>query len=254
MTMPARGLPAWLRVWLLAAIPVIVVGMTALGFWQLSRLQDRRARNALLSTRLAEAPVAVTPALIGADLAVWDNRPALARGVFDPAQEIIWRNQARNGAPGVHVITPLRLADGQSAILVDRGWIPYTQAEPAARAVYAAPPDIVVITGVLRLPALRNFDFLPADPPLSAALPRVDAWYWLDITQIQVQVPYPVLPWVLAQTSPPAGAPAPVPDYSVDLSDGPHFLYALQWFAFAAIAFFGPLIYWRQNRRTAGIK
>ena len=37
-------------------------------------------------------------------------------------------------------------------------------------------------------------------------------------------------------------------------SDGPHFLCALQWFAFAAIAFFGPLIYWRHSRQAAAVK
>lgn len=241
--------PRWLRLLFLAAIPLIFFGMLALGVWQLGRLQARRAHNAVIAARLDAPPAAVTPDLFAGDLAEFDYRPAEARGTFDAGQEIVWRNQAHNGAPGVHVLTPLRLAGHPAAVLVDRGWIPYTQAEPEARSAYPAPAGEVVITGVLRLPARRTMDFLPADPVLGPDRPRVDAWFWLDVEQIQAQVPYPLLPLVLVQTSGASAGQLPLLDFSVDLSDGPHLSYAIQWFAFAAIALFGPLLYWRHSRR-----
>lgn len=247
--MKPQAWPAWLRGIFLAAIPVVFAGMLALGVWQLSRLQERRAHNAEIAARLAEPPAPVTPQLFSADLAALDYRPAEARGVFDPAQEVVWRNQARSGAPGVHVITPLRLAGGEVAVLVDRGWLPYTQAELPARAAYPPPTGEVVIAGVLRLPARRSADFLPADPTLSPDLPRLDAWFWLDIEQIQAQIPYPLLPLLLVQTTGADSQRLPLAEFTPDLTDGPHLSYAIQWFAFAAIALFGPLLYWRQSRR-----
>jgi surfeit locus 1 family protein len=250
--MKTQPWPGWLRALFLAAIPVVVLGMVALGIWQLGRLQERRSRNAAIAARLAEPAVWVEPALFVGDLAQLDYRPGQARGTFDPVQEIVWRNQARNGAPGVHVITPLRLAEGDAAVLVDRGWIPYTQAEPAARGVYLAPDGVMTISGVLRLPNRRTADFLPVDPPLGPDRPRVDAWFWLDVAQIQAQVPYPLLPLILVQTDRPAAEQLPVPNFVLDLSDGPHLAYAIQWFAFAAIAGFGPLLYWRHSRRRPG--
>lgn len=247
--MRAHRLPGWFRAALLASLPVIVIGMIGLGIWQLNRLQERRAHNALIQARLAGPPLTLTAAALTSDLAAWEYRPARARGVFDPAGEIIWRNQARDGAPGVHVLTPLRLADG-SAVLVDRGWIPYTEAEPAARARYAAPAGVVEVSGVLRLPVVRTAAFLPADPTVSPANPRVDAWFWTDLRQIQTQLAYPLLPVILVQNAAAGGLALPAADSSVELSDGPHLWYALQWFAFAAIAFFGPLIYWRHSRQA----
>jgi surfeit locus 1 family protein len=243
--------PAWLRAVFLAAIPVVFFGMLALGVWQLNRLQERRARNAEIAARLAEPTAPVAPALFAGDLAALDYRPAEARGTFDPAQEIVWRNQPRSGAPGVHVITPLRLAGSDAAVLVDRGWLPYTQAEPSARAAYPAPAGETLIAGVLRRPVPRTADFLPADPVLSPDLPRVDAWFWLDIEQIQAQVPYPLLPMLLVQTSGADAYQLPLAEFTPDLSDGPHLSYAIQWFAFAAIALFGPLLYWQHSRRSS---
>lgn len=251
MNPPTRGLPAGLRLALLAAIPVIAVGMLALGIWQLVRLQERRASNALISARLAAATVDVLAIDLAADPAAWEYRRARAAGEFDPAGEIVWRNQPRDGAPGVHVLTPLRLANG-AAVLVDRGWIPYLQAEPAVRARYAPPLGPVEVEGVLRPPLTRSADFLPGDPTPAPGGPRLDAWLWTDLGAIQAQLPYRLLPVILVQSPGPGSPGLPAASSSVELSDGPHLGYAIQWFAFAAIAVFGPLAYWLRGRQERG--
>lgn len=252
--MKSYSLPRWLRVLLLSAVPVVALGMLGLGFWQLNRLEARRARNDEIRQRLAQPPVAVDDGLFTAGLGALDYRPAAARGTFDFAHEIVWRNQARNGAPGVHVITPLRLAGSETAVLVDRGWIPYTQAEPEARAAFQTPAGEVLVSGWLRQPAARTADFLPSNLTRGPGQPRLDAWFWLDITQIQAQMPYPLLPLLLAQAPGPGSAGAnpaqlPLPEPEPELSEGSHLIYAIQWFAFAAIALLGPFIYWWRGRR-----
>jgi surfeit locus 1 family protein len=53
-------------------------------------------------------------------------------------------------------------------------------------------------------------------------------------------MPYPLLPFFVAQTSTPSGSGEhPIPDPEIDLTDGPHLSYAMQWFAFAIIALGG---------------
>jgi len=240
--------PRWLRAVFLSAIPLVALGMLALGFWQLARLQERRAQNAAIEQRVAQAPLVLSGVSLPEPPEALDYRPAIVRGTFDPAGEIVWRNQAYQGAPGVHVITPLRLTGSDVAILVDRGWLPYTQAELEARRAYPPPAGEQAISGLLRLPVTRNADFLPADPTNSPEQPRLDAWFWLDIAQIETQTAYPLLPMLLVQAPDPEPAALPIRTLVLDLSDGPHLGYALQWFAFAAIAAFGPLIYWWRNR------
>lgn len=245
-----RRLPHWLRLILLSAIPVVALGMLALGFWQLSRLAERRALNATIAARLDLPRVDVNTLAWPADPAPLDFRPALAQGVFDYDQEIVWRTQAYNGAPGVHVITPLRLAEGGPAVLVDRGWIPYTLAE--ARTPFREAEAAVVI-GVLRVPARPLSDLRPRDPATGPGLPRLDAWFWLDVDALAAQMGYALAPMVLVRTEPVDPAQLPIPNPSLALDEGPHLTYAIQWFSFAAIAVAGPLAYVWQQRRGARV-
>jgi surfeit locus 1 family protein len=247
-------LPPWLKSLFLLAIPVIAIGMLALGFWQLARLQERRTQNAMIQARMQAPPVSLPVELGSGDWSEWDYRPVTVRGVFDPAQEIVWKTQAHNGAPGVRVITPLRIAGASSAVLVDRGWLPYLEAEPERRAAYPPPAGEVTVTGLLRLPATRDSVLAPRDPPLGPDLPRLDGWFWLDTRAIQGQMPYPLLPVIVVQAPEPGATGLPLREYNLQLDDGPHLSYAVQWFAFAAIAIFGPLIYWLGERRKAAVR
>ncbi|MGQ0601781.1 MAG: SURF1 family protein [Anaerolineales bacterium] len=247
--MKSYPFPLWLRVLTLIAIPIIAIGMLALGFWQLSRWQERRAENARIEARLALSAAPLETLDFSGDLEPLEYRPVTVRGMFDFSQEIVWRNRAYQGSPGAHVITPLRLADSNRAVLVDRGWLPALEAEPEARARYQSPAGEVTISGLLRLPGQRRWDFAPQDI-IPAATGRLDAWFFLDVSRIQAQIAYPLLPVVVQQAPEAAPATLPLRDYELQLDEGPHVGYAIQWFAFAAIAIFGPLIYWRQTRRV----
>jgi surfeit locus 1 family protein len=109
---------------------------------------------------------------------------------------------------------------------------------------------LVTVTGLARLSETRNFFLLPADPTASPAAPRLDAWFWIDIPQISGQVPYSLLPFFI-EAAPRAGpATLPLSNYEdIDLSDGPHLSYAIQWFSFALILVGGSLVLWRQSRK-----
>ncbi len=212
--------------------------MCGLGVWQLQRLAERRAANRVLASRLALPPVALTGQPV--DPAALSLRRVVVRGTFDPSQEVVLRNRSLDGQPGGHVITPLRIAGSTSAVLVDRGWIPYTQAAPEARAPYAV-TGTVTVEGLARPSQPPPGGLAPQDPPLSPSQPRLDAWFRVDIPRIQQQIPYPLLPIFVEQGAGPDPNRLPVSGYNVDLSEGPHLSYAIQWFSFAVILLAGYL-------------
>lgn len=238
--------------WLLATVAILALAalFLRLGTWQLQRLAERRAANAQLLARTTQPPLILDGSPL--DVEAVDLRRATVRGVYDYDQELLLRNRSLNGLPGVHVIVPLRIAGSEAAVLVDRGWLPYELADPAIRPSYQdRPQGEVTVAGILRRSMIRTSSFSPADPPLSSERPRLDAWHRIDILRIQEQVPYPLLAMYLealpeAEASP-GRFPRPAPE--IELSEGSHLVYAIQWFSFALIALVGYGAYYYQ--RTA---
>jgi surfeit locus 1 family protein len=60
------------------------------------------------------------------------------------------------------------------------------------------------------------------------------------LTHIAAQIPYPVLPVYVQPKPDPNDTTPPIPfQPEVEITEGPHMGYALQWFTFAAILFVG---------------
>lgn len=218
---------------LLATLAVVagVVFLCRLGFWQLGRHAQRAAENQRIIEQMALPAVPLDPAASAEEL---DYRRVEVRGVFDPAQEVLLRNREYGGATGYHILTPLRLSDGAGAVLVDRGWVPLSAQNPAARAQYAPPAGEVRVEGVARRSQSNMAG--PEDPPTGPLMPRLDAWFRVDIERIQEQTGYPLLPVFVAQQPVPGQEPEPpIPVATESLGIGSHLGYAIQWFAFAAI-------------------
>lgn len=197
-----------------------------LGFWQVERLSARRAANEAAVTARAK------PALDLAEGRSWtaeesSNRWVEARGVYDRKHEIVIRGEAFQGAPGVHVVTPLRLAGSDTAVLVLRGFVP---APDAVR----ANTDSLVEPGTVRVRGL-------ADPIRSGDGQPLDhagwsTWARLDLNALRERLPYPLLPVVVRQTPDSSLPRSPRRLPPPELSDGPHLNYAIQWFLFAGMA------------------
>jgi surfeit locus 1 family protein len=238
------------RLWttLLVMVGALILGR--LGIWQLDRLAQRRAFNSSLNTRMAQPGLTFTGAPIDPD--ALEYRRVAVRGVYDPAQEIVLRNRELDGTPGVHILTPLRLSGSDIAVLVDRGWVPRDQADPAARAAFAAPPGEVLVTGIAR----RSQDESaggPQDPPVGLDRTQLDAWFHVDTARIQQQTGYPLLSLFLEQQPAPGDPALPRRVATTDLGEGPHLSYAVQWFAFAIILVVGYIAFiYTQTRRVSG--
>ena len=195
----------------MAIASVAATVCVAAGVWQIERLGQRRARNAVLAARRALPPIEVRGQGLSADSA--RERRIVARGVYDFARERVWPLRSFDATPGVALITPLRLADG-SAVLVDRGWVPSPDAFHVDRGIYRE-ADTATVEG-LGVIAPRG---------------RADA----DPRALRDSIPYALLPFVLQQTgtSAPAGLPRRWPTPVLD--NGPHLSYVIQWFSLALI-------------------
>jgi surfeit locus 1 family protein len=207
-----------------------------LGLWQLERLEERRARNAATQSRIDLPALNLNTDPVVADELIY--RRLRATGTFDPDHEIVLSNRAYSGQAGVHLVTPLILEGRDAAVLVDRGWIPASQASPAGRAAFAV-GGTVVAAGIGRPSQQQPAIALLADPTRGPGAPPLDAWRFLDLAAIQSQVPYPLVTVILEAAEPIGGVSPPKPQSEIDLTDGPHLSYAIEWFAFAAIALIG---------------
>ena len=255
---PQRQEPSLFRggwLWATLAVALGLLLLAGLGFWQLQRLSQRRAANAFLLGRLQAPPLLIDGS--GLDPGAADLRQAVVTGTYDFAEEVILRNRTYNELPGVHVLTPLRIDGSDTAMLVDRGWLPYEVSANDQRAEFHAPAGKVEVRGILRQAQVYTGGLAPADPPLGPSRPRLDAWFRVDLPRIQEQMPYKLLPVYLEEDSATvvnttAGAdatprfPRPAPD--IELSEGPHLAYAIQWFSFAAILLGGYVLLYQRRR------
>ena len=111
--------------WFLASLVVLVVAaiFVWLGFWQLGRLDERQAANAVGERQSAQPSIDLDQILVesGADYSQIEYRNARTTGIFDVDSEVLARSQVYRGTAGFHVITPLIKEDG-TAVLVNRGW------------------------------------------------------------------------------------------------------------------------------------
>ena len=230
----ARGLAAAVGVLLIATVCV------RLGFWQLQRLEERRARNAVLAAALAEPVLTLEGEALRAIAETPERfrfRRVRVAGRFDHPAALLLRGRARRGAPGVHLVAPLLLAAGDTAILVDRGWLPSADAATADPRPYAVAGPVSVV-GLLR-PLPRT---LADDGAVTRPVDGVDV---TTVQRLHVEVlgsegPPVLLPVYLQRIPPDAGEDRlPLAEPVPTLDEGPHLGYAVQWFSFAAIAVVG---------------
>jgi len=205
----------------------VAVVCARLGVWQLHRLGERRALNARIEARLDEPPLELTSGVTGLSADSLTYRRAVAHGVFAFGDQRVEGGRSYLGEPGVHVLTPLRFADGTGVVVV-RGWT-YSPDAATVDLDSLSEPDTTTAVGVL-LPAVGRRSIAPES----------------------LAVGYPLLPVLLRRTdsapgTPPALVPVPLPP----LNNGPHLSYAVQWFSFATIAVVGGIILARRTGTIA---
>jgi surfeit locus 1 family protein len=213
-----------------------VVLTTNFGFWQLRRLAQRRAQNAEVVARLGEPPIPVRQ--LTHDTAALHYRRVNLDGKYDYARQIKIAARTRAGSPGINIITPLRIAGTDTAVLVNRGWVYAPDGLTVDLSLWRE-ADSVAGTGYAR-PLFRTFSGSPVLPG------RPDSFRWLDVNALRSRIPYPVFPFVIVlegDTAAHGQTPPRIPPPPLD--EGPHRSYAIQWFSFSIIAVVGMFFFLR---------
>jgi len=244
------------RRWLLATI-LVVIGVAVnirLGIWQLDRLEKRRAFNTRVLAQVDQPVLDLQGAGLEQDLANMEYRQVVVTGEYDLSNEVALRNQSWGNQIGVHLLTPLRISGSDQTILVDRGWVPDDDFVYDGWTEFAE-PGVVEVRGLLRASQSKPDYGQRSDPtPFPGAGP-LKAWYFANVERIAEQVPYALLPVYVQQAPDPAWSGLPYraqPD--LEISEGPHMSYAIQWFTFAAILGIGyPFFVRRQERRSLSL-
>ena len=235
--------PAWLLSHVLVAGLLVVTAN--LGFWQLSRLDARRAYNAVVAAR-ADEPVVDLATAFGAlkrggtpeDLR---HMRVVVSGTWADGQ-VYLANRSMDGVPGVHVVSLLlidRIHPGVG-VVVDRGFVHrglYMEGTPGS---WAPRSGEVEVGGSLYVSRT-------GERGSGVEVDRIDldalAERWgMDLATM----------WIRATGDGPAGIPVAAP--VVALGDGSHLSYAAQWFIFTLIGLGGyPLVLLRLARRDPAL-
>lgn len=150
---------------------LIAAGFVLLGRWQW-RLGDARAVRYARFTRGAARVVALGSALLAS---VPEYQRVRLSGTYDPAHQFLLDNSIHDGVDGYQVLTPL-LRRGGDAVLVDRGWVPFSGNRAHLPDVTLPAGGPVTVTGrVGRLPA-AGLSFGRAPPPPGPHWPKVTSF------------------------------------------------------------------------------
>jgi surfeit locus 1 family protein len=209
-----------------------------LGFWQLSRLSERKQLNAELASRAVDSAVPLSR--LPTDTAKAHYRRVSLEGDYDFAHEVVLTFRSREGSPGVNIVTPLTLPGTDTALMVVRGW------------VYSPDGTTVDLSRWREGTSLKGAGFVETYPPrrdgLNGSTITPNAYRWLDRSMLEKRLTRPLKPYYVVLTSPPVDSVNTPPRLGVPpMDEGPHRSYAIQWFSFAAISIIGTILFLRRK-------
>lgn len=230
----------WSATGSMTLLTIIAVGIfISLGRWQWHRADEKRA----LAAQFGAARRAPTDLDQRSTAALPRYSHIRVLGRYDSGHQFLLDNRSHQGSPGYEVLTPFTFGDGR-AILVNRGWVPLTRSRQQlpniALPERAAPGAVVGLLDNLPVAALSmghvppavtgswpKLTSFPTAADLSSALGRP-----LESRQLLLDADQPL--GYLRDWRPTGLGPLQ------------HLSYALQWWAFAALAV---VLYGALNRR-----
>lgn len=207
-----------------------VLATARLGVWQLARAAEKEALQAALDQRAGAPPLpAAELAQDDAQAAAQHFRRVVLRGRWIEGRTVFLDNRQMNGRPGFYVITPLQLEGAGGAVLVQRGWLPRSAADPTQLPALPAAAGSVELLGLIAPPPARWVQ-LGAESP--GAIRQN-----LDLESFSRETGLRLRPLSVQQLDTPGAAPDGLarqwPRPAVDVHK--HYGYAFQWFALAGL-------------------
>lgn len=113
--------------------------------------------------RLIKPPLPLPPSVDPDAIPEFDYRRVYATGRLRHDQEMLIGPRINDGKDGYLVVTPLERGEGESTVLVNRGWIAKNKKNQKDRPE-GLPQDVVTVEGLLRVPWKKNM-FTPDNRP-----------------------------------------------------------------------------------------
>ena len=227
--------PRWILSHLFVAVMVAVFIWA--GFWQLSRLSERKAVNEVVLARSEASAQTVAGALASGPAENLDYVRIADNGIWLEPELVRVANRSLGGRAGDWQVGTF-LTDEGVVILVNRGFL--------GRDDIAGPTTDGPIQGWLQQSRSKDGYFGVADTGDGERVPR------LNVEALTDRAGGDVAPlWLRLSTDGPAlDFPEPVPLPPID--EGAHFSYAMQWFIFATLtSIFYYLILAKKSREGA---
>jgi surfeit locus 1 family protein len=224
--------PRWILSHLFVAAMLVLFVWA--GFWQLSRLSERKALNEIVQARSDAPAQTVAEALASGAPDDLDYLRIEDSGQWVEPELVRVANRSQGGRAGDWQVGTFRTADGV-LILVNRGFL--------GREDVAGPATDGAIEGWLQKSRSKEGYFGVADSGEGERVPR------LNVEALTDRAGGEVAPlWLrLGGDQGPLVFPEPVPLPPTD--DGAHFSYAMQWFTFATLT---SIFYYLILRKRAG--
>ena len=220
-----RWSASWPMTLLTCAAVVLFVG---LGRWQWQRAERSRALTQQFA-QLSASPLALGNHSIGS---LPRYSTVQVQGHYDTQHQFLLENISHDGEPGYDVLTPLRLADGRS-LIINRGWIPLTASRAQLPHVLFEPPPALRLTGRLDNLPVPGISLGHAAPSPGPQWPKLTSFPTLQDLAVALQTPLEPRQLLLDAREPFGYARDWHPG---GLTADRHVGYAVQWWAFAALA------------------
>ncbi|KQR80880.1 SURF1 family protein [Sphingomonas sp. Leaf343] len=227
---------------LLGLCVLLALAFAALGVWQVERRTWKLDLIARVTARSTATPAPLPPR------AAWKEDQSYRRvrvtGTLLNDRETLVQAVTDYG-PGWWVMTPLET--GTTTLLVNRGFIPNDRRDPANRPA-GQPRGPVTITGLLRTTE-------PGGAFLRSNDPAAGRWYSRDVAAIararglRDTPPFflDAPPFFLDADATPNSGGYPIGGLTVIAFRNNHLVYALTWFALAALSIAGAVLAWRKE-------
>jgi surfeit locus 1 family protein len=211
------------RVWALVLAGLGCAAFIALGNWQARRAEEKRVLGAQLEQASKSPPLEIAPAARVSELI---HRQVAVRGTFLPQHTVFLDNKLRKGRVGFEVVTPLKLANSDLHVLVNRGWV---EAPP----VRGLAPQVRTPAGEVRVEGIA-LERLPQALQAGAA-PSGRIRQNLDLESFAKESGLRLQPPLIEQHS--LSDDGLLREWPrLDAGVEKHESYALQWYSLAALA------------------
>jgi surfeit locus 1 family protein len=226
------------RFWPTVTTALMLIALLGLGSWQVQRYSWKADLLEKLSSRSQAAAMALPNGLtVSEDL---EFQRVTLIGTYLHEHEFHLFGRSLRGNPGVHVLTPLRRADGKGYVIVDRGWVPFDKRSATERSAGQVKGE-VTFEGIVRL-ANGPGPFSPDNDPV-----RND-WFFVEPAAMAKLAGIDALPnyYVLSGVANVPGGYPVSRQWRLDIPNN-HAEYAITWYLMALVLIGIYIVYHRQK-------